>query len=271
MIFFSSMPVESKRKPSPHCFVILRVLCGFVVEFKARAADAAKQNYKSEISNYNYVQPMSEQKLIYVTFHGIPLSFKLEWPFHPSTSGADYQVLHGNVALEDGSDLHAPVAVHMSQTVKEALPSVDEKGAFGPAINAIRKAVDTKDIEFLKSDKRQPIPLSSRAFSLITRKFTFQNPNDDQLFGFLKRSIYWRTKLGEKKINLADPVEALYLTRTPEQVVAVGEKLAEQKLITLDGNSAIATDALMAQGAAIQAETQSALEEINAKHAFERA
>src|SRR5438128_1197088 len=128
---------------------------------------------------------MSDKKLIYVTIHGVPLGFRLEFPFHPSTSGADYYVLHGNVTLEDGSGLHAPVAVHMSQTVKEALPSVDEKGALGPAINAIRKAVDTKDIEFLKSDKRQPIPLSSRAFSLITRKFTFQNPNDDQLLAFL--------------------------------------------------------------------------------------
>jgi hypothetical protein len=240
------------------------------VGFKARAAHAARQNYKLEISDYNYLHPMSDQKLIYVTIHGIPLSFKLEWPFHPSTSGADYHVLHGNVTLEDGSGLHAPVAVHMSQTVKEALPSVDEKGAFGPAINAIRKAVDTKDIEFLKSDKRQPIPLSSRAFSLITRKFTFQNPSDDQLLAFLKRSIYWRTKLGEKKINLADPVEALYLTRTPEQVIAAAKKLADERLITLDGNATIATDALMTQAAAIQAETQSALEEINAKHAFER-
>src|SRR5437879_7778190 len=202
---------------------------------------------------------MSDQKLNYVSIRGIPLNFKLEFPFHPSTSGADYHVLHGLVTLEDGSGLHAPVAVHMSQTVKEALPGVDEKGAFGPAINAIRKAVDTKDIEFLKSDKRQPIPLSSRAFSLLTRQFTFQNPSDDQLLGFLKRSIYWRTKLGEKKINLADPVEALYLTRTPEELVEVGKKLAAQGLITVDGNFASATETLMSQAAAIPSETQHAL------------
>jgi hypothetical protein len=214
---------------------------------------------------------MSDQKLNYVSIRGIPLNFKLEFPFHPSTSGADYHVLHGLVTLEDGSGLHAPVAVHMSQTVKESLPGVDEKSALGPAINAIRKAVDTKDIEFLKSDKRQPIPLSSRAFSLITRKFTFQNPNDDQLLAFLKRSIYWRAKLGEKKINLADPVEALYLTRTPEELVEVGKKLAAQGLITVDGNFASATETLMSQAAAIQSETQQALDEINAKHAFERA
>src|SRR3954447_3903884 len=106
-------------------------------------------------------------KQIYVTLHGLPLSFQLEFPFHPSAGGADYYVLHGLLTLEDGSGLHAPVAVHMSQTVKEALPSVDEAGALAATISAMRKAVDTKDIEFLKSDKRQPIPLSSRAFSIV--------------------------------------------------------------------------------------------------------
>src|SRR5438309_5323605 len=158
-------------------------------------------------------------KLIYVTLHGLPLSFQLEFPFHPSGGGADYYVLHGLVTLEDGQGLHAPVAVHMSQTVREALPSVDETGSLAPSINAIRKAADTKDIEFLKSDKRQPIALSSRAFSIVSRKFTFQNPTDDQLTEFLKRSIYWHSKLGDAQINLADPVEALYLTRTTQELV----------------------------------------------------
>src|SRR3954471_13946692 len=177
-------------------------------------------------------------KQIYVTLHGLPLSFQLDFPFHPSTGGADYHVLHGLVTLEDGQGLHAPVAVHMSQTVKEALPSVDEVGSLAPAINAIRKAADTKDIEFLKSDKRQPIALSSRAFNIVSRKFTFQNPTDDQLFGYLKRSIYWRTKLGEKNIELQDPVEELYLNRSGDQIFEVAKKLGAEKSITLSGSVA---------------------------------
>lgn len=213
---------------------------------------------------------MSTGKLIYVTLHGIPLSFELEFPFHPSTSGADYYVLHGLVTLEDGQGLHAPVAVHMSQTVKEALPSVDEKDALAPAINAIRKSTDTKDIEFLKSDKRQPIPLSSRAFSIITQRFTFQNPTDEQLLRFLKHSTYWRTKLGEKTINIADPVEALYLTRTAEQLTDLAKKLAAEKWITLSGTNASATPTLMSEAAHIEAETRKTLDDLNAKHAYER-
>ena len=162
---------------------------------------------------------MSDTKLAFVTFTGIPVSFTLEFPFHPSTSGADYYVLHGRVALEDGSGLHADIAVHMSQTVKEALPGVDAKHAQAPAINAVRKSIDTQNIEFLKSGKRQPIPLSSRQFSVITRQFIFQNPNDEELSEYLKRRVYWLTKLGAPKAWITDPCETLYLARDASQLL----------------------------------------------------
>src|SRR5262245_36575998 len=152
---------------------------------------------------------MAEATYHYVTLHGIPLRFRLQFPFHASGGGADYYVLHGNVALEDGAGLFAEVAVHMSQVVKEALTGVDEKQAAAPAINAIRKTTDTKDIEFLKSTKRQPVHLSSRMFSMVTRKFTFQNANDDQITEFLKSKAYWSKKLGEPNTWITDPVEQL--------------------------------------------------------------
>ena len=96
---------------------------------------------------------MSDEKLTYVSYFGIPLTFTLDWPFHRSAGGADYFVLHGNAVLEDGSERHAALSVHMSQVVREALPSLDSKDALGPAINAVRKATDTKDIEFIKDRK----------------------------------------------------------------------------------------------------------------------
>ena len=210
------------------------------------------------------------QKLTYVTLHGIPLSFQLEFPFHASTSGADYYVLHGLATLEEGSGLHAPVAVHLSQTVREALPSTEEKDALGPVINAIRKATDTKDIEFLKSDKRQPITLSSRSFNIVSGKFTFQNPSEDELVRFLKHSIYWRTKLGEQSIDIADPVEALYLTREPQQILETAKKLVDEGAIKLSGNKAVATPKLMSRAEHFEDETREALAQLNAKHAYER-
>ena len=51
---------------------------------------------------------MTEQKKIYVTLSGLPLSFQFDWPFHKSTSGSDFWVLHGDIRLESSPGLHAP-------------------------------------------------------------------------------------------------------------------------------------------------------------------
>ena len=66
---------------------------------------------------------------IWVTLKGLPLTIRLDWPFHPSTSGADFSVLHGDIRLEGSEGLHAPVAVNLSQTVREVLPSMEPAAA----------------------------------------------------------------------------------------------------------------------------------------------
>src|SRR5689334_2939490 len=67
----------------------------------------------------------------YFTRLGLPVSIELNWPFHLSTSGADFYILHGDMKLEvegkDGMPLHALLSVHLSQTVKEALPSLERE------------------------------------------------------------------------------------------------------------------------------------------------
>ena len=70
-------------------------------------------------------------KKIWVTLTGLPLTISLEWPFHRSTSGADFWVLHGDIRLENSEGLHAPVAVNLSATVREVLPSLDAEGCGG--------------------------------------------------------------------------------------------------------------------------------------------
>src|SRR5712675_729784 len=70
-----------------------------------------------------------EQKRIWVTMTGLPLTIELEWPFHRSTSGADFWVLHGDIRLENSDRLHAPMAVNLSATVREVLSSREPKEA----------------------------------------------------------------------------------------------------------------------------------------------
>lgn len=61
---------------------------------------------------------------VWVTLAGLPLEIELEWPFHRSASGADFYLLHGDVRVTGSAGLHALVAVQLTLTVKEALPSL---------------------------------------------------------------------------------------------------------------------------------------------------
>src|SRR5260370_39410820 len=61
-------------------------------------------------------------KTIYVTRTGLPLSFELEWPFRHATSGADFDVLHTVVTLENSEGLRALVAGKFFSPPAEKVP-----------------------------------------------------------------------------------------------------------------------------------------------------
>jgi hypothetical protein len=136
-----------------------------------------------------------QEKKIWVTLTGLPLTIELEWPFHRSTSGADFWVLHGDVRLESSDGLHAPMAVNLSATVREVLPSLEPGDVEAPVINALRKEVDKRQIEFLKSGKLKPVAFSSRYYDFKRQKWVFGKATDDVIATFLERKVYWETKL----------------------------------------------------------------------------
>jgi hypothetical protein len=203
----------------------------------------------------------------YVTIQGIPLNFNLQFPFHTSAGGADYYVLHGNIALANGSDLYAEVSVHMSQVVKEHLKGVDEAATAQATINSIRKTVDTKDMEFLKSTKKQPVHLSSRMFSIVQNKFTFHSANDAQIAEYLKQKAYWTHKIFSGSAVVADPIDAVYLGTTAEKLVEIARQLAGQGVIRVEGDR-MSPENL--NGAEVESRTQDALKALQAKHEYER-
>src|SRR5258708_31156334 len=138
---------------------------------------------------------VADQK-IWVTLSGLPLRFRLEWPFHASTSGADFFVLHGDIRLEGSEGLHAPVAVNLSQTVREVLPSLEPKDVEAPVINALRKEVDRRQIEFVKSGKLLPVPFSSRHYDFKRQQWVFGKASEQVMAELIERKGYWQTKLG---------------------------------------------------------------------------
>ena len=148
-------------------------------------------------------QASLNEKKIWVTLTGLPLTIELEWPFHRSTSGADFWVLHGEIRLENSDGLHAPVAVNLSATVREVMASLEPKDAEAPVINALRKEVDRRQIEFVKSGKLKPVAFSSRHYDFKREKWVFGKASDDEIATFVERKVYWETKLRSNSPLLA--------------------------------------------------------------------
>jgi hypothetical protein len=208
---------------------------------------------------------------IWVTLKGLPLTIRLEWPFHQSTSGADFFVLHGDIRLEGSEGLHAPVAVNLSQTVREVLPSMEPKDVEAPVINALRKEVDRRQIEFVKSGKLLPVPFSSRHYDFKRQQWVFGKATDEVMAEFVQRKVYWQTALGaEKRVWIGDPTEAQYLQTTPAHLLEIAGRVGAQGLLRMEGEWAEATPALMAQAERLESVRRQALEELDRKHAFER-
>jgi hypothetical protein len=248
----------------------------------------------------------SAEKKVWVTLTGLPLTIRLEWPFHKSTSGADFWVLHGDIRLENSDGLHALVAVNLSMTVREVMPSLEPKDAEAPVINALRKEVDRRQIEFVKSGKLLPVAFSSRHYDFKRQKWVFGKASDEVIAEFLVRKVYWQTRLGEKAPLLAkdarngapgaeagksksppsreerekdgapagvwicDPTEAQYLQTTVEHLVEIAGRLASDELIRMAGEWAEATAGLMGQALRFETAMRTAVEELEKKYAFER-
>jgi hypothetical protein len=208
---------------------------------------------------------------IWVTLSGLPLRIELEWPFHRSGSGADFWVLHGDIRLEGSEGLHAPVAVNLSATVREVMPSLEARDAEAPVVNALRKEVDRKQIEFVRSGKLKPVAFSSRHYDFKRGKWVFGKASDEVIAEFLERKVYWGTTVGgQGRVWIGDDTEAQYLESTAEHLVEIAGRMTGDGLVRMDGEWAVATDALMGQAEKFKGAMRTAVEELEKKHAFER-
>ncbi len=205
---------------------------------------------------------------VYVTLAGLPLRIELEWPFRRSGAGADFYVLHGDLHLESGEGLHCLVALQMTLTVKEVLPSLEPADVEAPAINILRKEIDRKQLEFLKSPKRVPVPFSARQYSFKRRQWDFAKASEEQVAELVRRKVYWNSKLGAARVWIADPTDAQYVSSPASRLLEAASRLP--RWLCLEGEYATATPDLLAEGATIEADMRAALDALEKKHAFER-
>ncbi len=172
----------------------------------------------------------------YYTLHGLPLSFGgFGWPFHESTSGADTSLVHGEVGLEDGleSMLHAKVAVSMTVTFRDVVAAPEQPFAEGFIYNAVRKTMDQGQLELVKSGNRQPVPLTTRYYSVKQKKFIFNDTSEEQRKSFLAGKVYWLSGAlgGGEPVWLLDPRDVQYLDATAEELRATAQALAAEGLL----------------------------------------
>lgn len=212
----------------------------------------------------------SRSKTIYVTRTGLPLSFELQWPFRHATSGADFEVLHAVVSLEHSGGLRALVAVNLSATLRELFPTLDALHTEAAVINALRKEVDNKQIEFVKSGKLVPLPFSSRHYNFKMKQWAFGVASDEEIEKMVERKVFWQTLLEENGMNLNDPTEALYLDTTADRLMESAERLSNRELVRVEGRVATALPALVEQRSRFEGEMANALRQLEEKHAFER-
>jgi hypothetical protein len=210
-----------------------------------------------------------------ITLRGLPVRLELQWPFHRSEGGSDWYVVHGRLWLADGGELHADIALNLSQSINEVLPSRDGELAFQVAVNTARKALDDRQLQLLKSGKRQPVPISSRCYSIRRQHWTFWQAKPEELEDFVARKVFWAGGLERRPVLVADPFDALYLdaadAQMKENLLAAAKNLSEKGLVEVSSDFARATEALVARAEQFQAAKEKALDELHAKHAFERA
>jgi hypothetical protein len=200
---------------------------------------------------------MPKHPLHFVTLSGVPVSItELKWPFHASTSGSDWLVLHGRADLL-GSDegLHAQVAVAMTQTMKDALGSLAEERAKGLVVNAIRKTIDNGQVAMLKSGKLQPVHVTSRFYSFATKKIQFPTQAEPDVRELIKRRVFWLSaRLGDgAPVEIAHAYDCQYVNFSREKMLEMAQQLAVQDLIRLQGDYAIASEKLLLEEPAIVA------------------
>lgn len=193
--------------------------------------------------------------LLFVTLSGIPIEIaELKWPFHQSTSGSDWFVLHGRVDLLDRANpekLHAEVAIAMTQTMKEALGSLEPEHAESMVVNGIRKTIDNGQVAFLKSGKLQPVHVTSRYYSFALKKIQFPGQPEQDVRELIRRRVFW---LGDSNpVEIAHPYDCEYVNLSREKMLEIAAQLAEEGLVELTGDSARATETLRKEEAGILA------------------
>jgi hypothetical protein len=114
--------------------------------------------------------------------------------------------------------------------------------------------MDQGQLELVKSGNRQPVPLTTRYYSVKQKKFIFNDTSEEQRRSFLAGKVYWLSGVlgGGEPVWLLDPRDVQYLDATVNELRGTAEALAAEGLVqpaqpAADAEYAVPTAKLMAQ------------------------
>lgn len=224
----------------------------------SEAFDAANPKFGPELTTY-FAEAAERLKNpnphFYLSLLGLPLSFgNFQWPFHGSTSGADTYIVHGDIKLQDGQDspLNAKVSAALTRTFADVVSALEQPFAESFVYNAVRKTLDQGQVEMVKSGNRQPVPVTTRYYSLKRQIFIFTDTSEAERKQFLAAKVFWLSHvLGkDEPVWIADPRDAQYLNTTPADLNTIASALAAEGLLNITSTGwATATEKLTARSA----------------------
>jgi hypothetical protein len=128
-------------------------------------------------------------------------------------------------------------------TFATIVPAMEQPFAEGFIYNAVRKTMDQGQLELVKSGNRQPVPVTTRYYSMKQSKFIFNDTNEGQRREFLAAKIYWLSGVLGKgaPVWVLDPRDAQYLNTTVDDLKASVATLVSDGLLTPAGDEGFVT------------------------------
>jgi hypothetical protein len=128
------------------------------------------------------------------------------------------------------------------------VPAPEQPFAESFIYNAVRKTMDQGQLELVKSGNRQPVPLTTRYYSLKQKKFIFNDTTAQQRQQFLAGKVFWLSGVlgGGAPVWLEDPRDAQYLDCSADELRKDIQALVVDGTVQLSGaDFAVPTAKLM--------------------------
>ena len=218
----------------------IRVGYDFVTDLPStREFQSALQSYLTAVA-LRFPEPSFSE---YVTVSGIPVSFRIDFPFRMSPEVLPFECVH--VLAKSGTDtvFEARFSVHVPDTTAINIVSLESVITESLVVNAVRKFIDAKQALFYPEGKHpaqlQVVTIESTDYDYKARRFVYHKATEEEIDGFLRRKVYWlgfRRGNQATRVCLADPYDAAYLGVSTDRLQQAGAILAADGFVQIDSS-----------------------------------